>query len=79
MKQTEGKQAMVIGNNIQKARNGLGWKCISQRDVTSAIGLSATGYSNIENGKSIPRVTDLLKIAKFFNVEIGILLEGVEV
>ena len=79
MNKSEKEMAKIIGNNILEARTGKVWKCVTQRDISKYVGISPTGYFNIETGKSTPKVTTLLKIAKYLNVKMEDLLKGIEV
>ncbi len=46
-------------------------KGLSQKEVISAIGMGATQYSRIENGKTDPSVNTLIKIAKALGVSMA--------
>jgi len=47
---------------------------LTQSDVAQKVGLSTTGYGNIETGKSIPSLETLIKLADLFNVSLDYLI-----
>jgi transcriptional regulator with XRE-family HTH domain len=63
-------------NNLSKnlyflrRKNGL-----TQESITSSLGLSSSTWSNYENEVSVPSLRDLERIAHYFGVTSGILLE----
>lgn len=75
----EKKMAMIIGSNILETRKSVILKRVTQAEVANEVGISRSRYMDIEKGKVVPKVTVLLKIAKFFDVKVDSLLEGVEV
>lgn len=52
---------MNISKNIERVHEAKG---LSQKEVISAINMGAAQYSRIENGKTDPSVSTLIKIAK---------------
>ena len=56
---------MNISKNIKRIREAKG---LSQKEVISAINMGAAQYSRIENGKTDPSVSTLVKIAKALGV-----------
>ena len=59
---------MDISKNIKRIREA---KKLSQKEVISAIGMGAAQYSRIENGKTDPSVSTLIKIAKAMGVSMA--------
>lgn len=59
---------MDISSNIKRIREA---KNLSQKEVISAIGMGAAQYSRIENGKTDPSVSTLVKIAKALGVSMA--------
>ena len=59
---------MDISKNIKRVREAKG---LSQKEVISAISMGAAQYSRIENGKTDPSVSTLIKIAKALGVSMG--------
>ncbi|WP_128755394.1 helix-turn-helix domain-containing protein [Aquimarina sediminis] len=59
---------MDISKNIKRIREA---KELSQKEVISAIGMGAAQYSRIENGKTDPSVSTLIKIAKALGVSMA--------
>lgn len=59
---------MDISKNIKRVREAKG---LSQKEVISAIGMGAAQYSRIENGKTDPSVSTLIKIAKALGVSMA--------
>jgi transcriptional regulator with XRE-family HTH domain len=64
---------MKIGANIKKIREA---KNLSQKEVALAIGMDQSQYSKIENGKTDPSTSTLLKIAKAMKVKAADLFEA---
>lgn len=59
---------MEISKNIKRIREA---KKLSQKEVISAIDMGAAQYSRIENGKTDPSVSTLVKIAKAMGVSMA--------
>ncbi len=59
---------MDISSNIKRIREA---KNLSQKEVISAIGMGPAQYSRIENGKTDPSVSTLVKIAKALGVSMA--------
>ena len=57
-----------ISKNIKRIREAKG---LSQKEVISAIDMGAAQYSRIENGKTDPSVSTLVKIAKALGVSMA--------
>ncbi|GAB2627838.1 MAG: helix-turn-helix domain-containing protein [Emticicia sp.] len=53
-----------------KLRNIRLQKSLSQAEVANAIGLDQSSYSRIESDQSEPKAGVLMKIAKFYQVDI---------
>lgn len=56
-----------IGNNIKRVRE---FKGLSQKEVIKAIDMGAAQYSRIENGKTNPSVSTIVKIAKALDIDV---------
>jgi len=54
-----------IGENIRKLRKERG---LSQKQLALSIGVDPTQYSRLENGKVVPALKSLLKVAKVLEV-----------
>ena len=67
---------MDISKNIKRIREAKG---LSQKEVISAIDMGAAQYSRIENGKTDPSVSTLVKIAKALGVSMAELFTDKEV
>ncbi len=67
---------MDISKNIKRIREAKG---LSQKEVISAIDMGAAQYSRIENGKTDPSVSTLMKIAKALGVSMAELFTNKEV
>ena len=59
---------MELSQRIKKIRKA---KNLSQKDLTTAIGMGAAQYSRIENGKTDPSVSTLEKIAQALGVTLA--------
>jgi transcriptional regulator with XRE-family HTH domain len=59
---------MDISKNIKRVREAKG---LSQKEVISAIAMGAAQYSRIENSKTDPSVSTLIKIAKALGVSMA--------
>lgn len=59
----------MIGENLKKVR---GFKGMSQSDLAEATGLNEATLSNIESGRTDPRVSTVGKIAEALNEDITI-------
>lgn len=68
--------AIIIGNNVRSVRE---LTCYTQNQVAKNAGLSRSVYVDIERGVGVPKITTLLKVANFFNVEIERFLRGIKV
>jgi transcriptional regulator with XRE-family HTH domain len=44
---------------------------LKQADIQNKLGIVRNTWSNWENGKTEPDIDNLLKIARFFNMEVG--------
>ena len=64
---------MKIGVNIKKIREA---KNLSQKEVALAVGMDQSQYSKIENGKTDPSTSTLLKIAKAMKIKAADLFEA---
>ncbi len=61
---------MTYGTNL---RNIPLQKGLSQAEVANAIGLDQSTYSRIESDQSEPKASILMKLAKFYEVDINAL------
>jgi len=57
----------ILSANLKRVRAA---KARSQAEIAEAAGLSLTGYRNIEDGASAPRVDSLIKIASVLGVRL---------
>lgn len=48
---------------------------LTQESITSSLGLSSSTWSNYENDVSVPSLRDLARIAHYFGVPLGALLD----
>jgi transcriptional regulator with XRE-family HTH domain len=60
----------IIHTNILQARSSTK---LTQQQVAAEVGMSATGYKNIERGRSVPSAYTLFKLAVLFNVNVSVL------
>lgn len=67
---------MNIGDILKNRRNELGLSLAKLRDLT---GLSKSTLSDIENGKSNPKIATLEKICDALNIEIKDVLENEQI
>ncbi len=58
---------LLLGGNIKRMRKVRGF---NQQDVYAASAISRQAYSNIENGKSEPKTSTLIKIAQVLDADI---------
>ena len=61
------KEAEIVGENIRALREQ---KRLSQKEVAAAIGAAPTQYSRVENGKVLPSLTTLMKVAKVLDTSL---------
>lgn len=61
----------MFGDRLSKLRT---LKGLSREEFAKAMGISKQYVINLENNKSKPRVSLLIKISKFFNVRTNYLL-----
>ena len=66
---------MTLGQNIQTARKAKG---MSQEALAEKIGVSRQAVSKWENGTSDPSTSNLIAIAKLFNLSAEELLHEVQ-
>lgn len=64
----------VIANNLRRFRKE---KHINQQDLAEKAGLSRSGYANIEQGKTVPRPSNLKALARALNVHLKEILTPV--
>lgn len=64
----------VLGSRIMQRRKQRG---IKQSQLAEAIGVSDNQISNIENGKSFPRLNSFLKICEILDCNSDYLLAGI--
>lgn len=55
----------LLGHKIRQIRKVL---CLTQEEFCNAIELEVTNLSNIENGKSLPSTSTLIKIKNAFKI-----------
>lgn len=71
---TEDNMRIIIGLRIMQRRKACG---IKQAELAEAIGVSDNQISNIENGKSFPRLGSLIKICCMLDCSIDYLCTGI--
>lgn len=59
-------------DNIKKLRLSVG---LSQEQVAETIGIARSTLSNWENGVSIPDAEMVLKLSKFFNTTVNVIMD----
>lgn len=64
----------VLGSRIMQRRKQCG---IKQSELAEAIGVSDNQISNIENGKSFPRLNSFLKICEILDCNSDYFLSGI--
>ena len=57
----------MLNQNLKKFRKACGFK---QEEVASVLGVDRSAYSYYESGKTEPNVSNLIKIARMFKVDI---------
>ena len=57
----------IIANNVKRLRN---LKNLSQKEVSLSVSIPQGQYSRIENGKVMPTIPTLEKIATLFEVSL---------
>lgn len=62
---------MEFNERLKNLRNE---RKIQQKDLASVLNYGATAISNYESGRNEPSISDLRKIAEFFNVSMDYLL-----
>jgi len=67
--------ALAFGKNLVKARRHAGF---SQEKLATRCRLHRTEIGNIENGRRIPRVDTMIRIAGALEVKADVLLSGIE-
>jgi transcriptional regulator with XRE-family HTH domain len=67
--------ALAFGRNLVKARRRAGF---SQETLATRCLLHRTEIGNIENGRRIPRVDTMIRIAGALEVKAEVLLSGIE-
>lgn len=65
----------LLGKQVATRRNQLS---LTQADLAEMIGLSSKHISNIETGKSVPRVPILMQICKKLDISPNFLLFGID-
>ncbi len=66
---------MTIGEKLKAARNGAG---LTQEQVAEALGVSRQAVSKWENGTAEPSTSNLLALAKLYEVDVSELLRGIQ-
>lgn len=67
---------MKLGERIRELRNQRG---ISQRALGKSLGVWQTTIAMIENSESLPSMTLLRDLAKYFDMEASELIDKVEI
>lgn len=63
---------MSLGSNIANFRRVKG---LTQAELAKAIGVSKSYIAKIEEGKKVPQIKTLVRIAKCLNVDVKLLRE----
>ncbi len=67
------EELMELPNNLKILRRT---KSLSQRKISTMIGVSHATYSNFENGRQIPNALSLLRLSKLYGVNTDALLKS---
>jgi len=67
--------ARQLGKNLWRARRRAGY---SQEALGALCGLHRTEIGFVENGKRLPRIDTLMKLAASLEVRVEALVEGIE-
>jgi transcriptional regulator with XRE-family HTH domain len=67
--------ARQLGKNLWRARRRAGY---SQEALGALCGLHRTEIGFVENGKRLPRIDTLMKLAAALEVRVEALVEGIE-
>ena len=70
----ENKQKNILGSRIMQRRKQLG---IKQSELAEIIGVSDNQISNIENGKSFPRLNSFILICETLKCNADYFLSGI--
>ena len=65
---------IIVGSRIMQRRKQL---CIKQSELAEKIGVSNNQISNIENGKSFPKLGNFICICKILNCNADYFLSGI--
>ncbi len=74
-RQRDEATANRLGRNVRAARRRFG---LSQEELGTRCGLHRTEIGYIENGRRMPRVDTLMRVAGALEVRAEVLLEGIE-
>ena len=61
----------MFSENLKKLRKSCGFK---QEDVAKVLGIDRSAYSYYEGGKTQPSISNLIKIARMFEVDVDELI-----
>lgn len=67
-------EKIIVGSRIMQRRKQ---KHIKQSELAEAIGVSDNQISNIENGKSFPRLSSFIKICEVLDCNADYFLSGI--
>lgn len=70
---TKNKQN-ILGSRIMQRRKQL---CIKQSELAEMLGISDNQISNIENGKSFPKLNNFILLCNILNCNADYLLSGI--
>ena len=65
---------IIVGSRIMQRRKQL---CIKQSELAEKIGVSNNQISNIENGKSFPKLGNFISICNILNCNADYFLSGI--
>jgi transcriptional regulator with XRE-family HTH domain len=74
-RQVDREAARQLGKNLWRARRRAGY---SQEALGALCGLHRTEIGFVENGKRLPRIDTLMKLAAALEVRVEALVEGIE-
>lgn len=63
-----------VGNRLRSARLALGWT--SQKDFAEACDIGVTAYNNWENGRQLPKPSQLVKVCERFGLTMDFVYRG---
>ena len=65
----------MLHDNLKRLRKSCGFR---QEEVAKVLGIDRSAYSYYESGKTEPSVTNLIKIARMYKVDVDVLVGNSE-